>query len=135
MQIINTTPHPITLQSPNGHVYAVQPCGVVLGAEPVEKYVGHHKTTGAKLVRVCFMPNKEMGGKLVRLETEHPDAIIVGSMIAARAFPGRVFALVPVEGFERVPPSQKRMRDDKFTTFAHFISTDCSLFRGAKYEI
>jgi hypothetical protein len=25
--------------------------------------------------------------------------------------------MVPAPGFERVPPAEKRMRDDKFTTF------------------
>ena len=44
--------------------------------------------------------------------------VIVGSIIAAQAYPGEVAAMTPVEGFERVAPDQKRMRCDKFTTFA-----------------
>ena len=43
--------------------------------------------------------------------------IIIGSIIAAQAFPGRVFGMTPVPGFERVPPADKRMRNDKFVTF------------------
>ena len=54
---------------------------------------------------------------LAKLEQENPDAIIIGSIIAAQAFPGRVLAMVPAPGFERVPPAEKRMRDDKFTVF------------------
>lgn len=42
---------------------------------------------------------------------------VVGSIIAAQAYPGRVVAMTPVPGFERVSPAEKRMRCDKFTTF------------------
>jgi len=43
--------------------------------------------------------------------------IIVGSIIAAQAYPGQVVALMPAKGYERRPPSEKRMRADKFTVF------------------
>jgi hypothetical protein len=51
------------------------------------------------------------------VEAAHPGAVVLGSIIAAQAFPGRVLALTPAPGFERVPPSEKKMRADKFTTF------------------
>ena len=63
------------------------------------------------------MSSPEAEEALARLEAENPGAIIVGGIIAAQAFPKRVLAIVPVEGFERVPPAEKRMRDDKFTVF------------------
>ena len=44
--------------------------------------------------------------------------VIIGSIIAAQAYPGEVFGLTPVPGYERVAPDDKRMRCDKFTTFA-----------------
>ena len=34
------------------------------------------------------------------------------------SYPGEVFGLTPVPGYERVAPDDKRMRCDKFTTFA-----------------
>lgn len=43
--------------------------------------------------------------------------IVVGSIIAAQAYPGDVCAMIPAEGFERVPPEQKKMRPDKFTIY------------------
>lgn len=43
--------------------------------------------------------------------------VIVGSIIAAQAYPGDVAGVCPVPGFERVAPSEKRMRCDKFTIF------------------
>lgn len=44
--------------------------------------------------------------------------VIVGSIIAAQAYPGKVFGLTPVPGYERVAPAEKRMSSDKFVTFA-----------------
>ncbi len=118
MKIINVTPHPIRFQSSKEEkeIYEMPPCGVVISATPVEEPAGRHPS-GAELVRTCFIPTPEAEEALTKLEQEWPDAVIVGSIIAAQAFPGRVFALVPVEGFERVPPAEKRMRDDKFTVF------------------
>jgi hypothetical protein len=116
MLIINTTPHPITMQSREGRVYTVEPCGVLVNARPVEEHSGIHPS-GAELVRTRFVADPASEEALSRLEAENPGAIIIGSIIAAQVFPGRVLAMVPAPGFERVPPAEKRMRDDKFTTF------------------
>lgn len=117
-EIINTTPHSITFQSPQGLVYVVDPCGTLINAKADEVEVGQHRTqSGVTLVQTKFTADPVSSDALSKLEIEHPDAIVVGSIIAAQAYPGRVFALVPVEGYERVPPDQKRMRDDRFTVF------------------
>ena len=116
MEIINTTPHIVRFQNKEGRVYEVEPCGVLVNAKPVEEADGVHDS-GAELVKVRFEADLASTIALACLEQKNPGAVIVGSIIAAQAFPGRVFAMVPVEGFERVPPAEKRMRDDKFTTF------------------
>lgn len=114
--IVNATPHPIRFQAASGDVYEVAPSGTVLTVQPVETPAATH-TSGAELVRVSFVACSEAEQALASLEAAHPGAIIAGGIIAAQAFPGRVVALVPVPGFERVPPDQKRMRDDKFTIY------------------
>lgn len=115
-KIINTTPHSITMQDENGNVYEVEPCGVLVNARPVEEPAGTHPS-GAELVRTSFVADAASEEALSKLEQENPGAVIIGSIIAAQAFPERVFGMVPAPGFERVPPAEKRMRDDKFTTF------------------
>ena len=113
--IINTTPHPITFADASGQIYEIPPCGVLINAKPVEESAGTH-SSGAELVRTKFVADPTSEEALARLEAENPGAVIVGSIIAAQAFPGRVLGLVPVPGFERVPPAEKRMRDDRFVT-------------------
>lgn len=115
--IINTTPHALTMTDlASGEVYTVAPCGVLINAKATEVAVGTHPS-GAKLVKVVFTADEANTAALAKLEEEKPDAVIIGSMIAAQAFPGRVVAMIAAPGFERVPPDQKRMRDDKFTVF------------------
>lgn len=114
-EIINVTPHPITFADGDG-VIVIPPCGTVISATPEETEVPS-PFPGVTLVRTAFVPNDEAVAALDSLEAAHPGAIIVGSIIAAQAFPGRVLAMVPAPGFERVPPAEKRMRLDKFTTF------------------
>ncbi len=116
--IINVTPHPLTFQcSESGMCYTLEPSGAVVNATPVEQECSPHEC-GATLVRTAFVASAAEEAKVTWLEQSHPGAILVGSIIAAQAFPGRILAMVPAQGFERVPPAEKRMRDDKFTTFA-----------------
>lgn len=114
--MINVTKHPIRFQSATGEVYEVAPSGVVIDAW-FEEYAVRIHPSGATLVRAEIVPTPAAKGELARLEKNHPGELIVGSLIAAQAFPGRVVALVAVQGFERVSADQKRMRDDKFTIF------------------
>ncbi len=117
IKIINTTPHAVTMVTlETGEVYSVPPCGTLINAKPVE-ITGYGKRCGATLVSVRFVADEANTAMLEKLEQENPNAIIIGSMIAAQAFPGRVLAMIAAPGFERVPPDQKRVRDDRFTIF------------------
>lgn len=114
--MINVTKHPIRFQSAKGEVYEIAPSGVVIDAK-FEEVTYDVRPDGVCLQRIRLEPAPGAKELLAALEAAHPGELIVGSMIAAQAFPGRVVALVAVQGFERVPADQKRMRDDKFTVF------------------
>lgn len=110
--IINTTPHPIIFRTTNGTEFTVQPCGFLLNAKAVETPAGERN--GVQLVKTQFVGTPEGEAWL----SEQPsDVLIIGSIIAAQAFPGKVLALTPAPGFERVPVNEKRMNPDKFTIF------------------
>jgi hypothetical protein len=112
---INTTPHEIMLRTAAGEDHVVPPSGVVINARAVEEPAGGRD--GVEFVRTRFVADEESARVLDKIEAGYPGAFVVGSIIAAQAFPGRVLAMVPVPGFERVPPAEKRMRADKFTVF------------------
>lgn len=110
--ILNTTPHDITIQDMDGSLISVpSDPDLILNAEAVEEEVNNLLVTtkfvgiddGFKLIKIMFDALKQTG-----------TVIIIGSIIAMNAYPGLVKGMIPVPGFERVPPDQKRMRCDKF---------------------
>jgi hypothetical protein len=111
IKILNTTPHPIIFMN-EGKLHEVQPCGFLLNAEPVNEYVRNEG--GAEIFRTVFHPTSE---GVEFLEQIPDDVIVVGSALAAQAYPGKVKMLVPCRGVARVPINQKRMRHDKFSIY------------------
>lgn len=115
--IINTTPHSVTIQDTDGTPITV-PSSIILNAKAEEKQVSD------LFVKTVFVPTEE--GKTIISEIKKTfksqigtgTLVIVGSMIAAQAYPEDIVAMTPVPGYERVKPADKRMRCDKFTTFA-----------------
>ena len=70
----------------------------------------------ATLVHTTFTPTGKGAEVVARAKVAGAD-VIVGSIIAAQAYPGAVVAMTPAPGYERVPPAEKRMNPDKFTVF------------------
>ena len=115
-KFVNTTPHSITLQSSDGTLYNVPPCGEVVNARLEEVDNGIHPS-GVSLVKTVPKGDKE-GLRIIEeiYDSVGKDCIVIGSMLAVQAYPNLIFGMVPVQGFERVPPDQKRMRTDKFSS-------------------
>jgi len=111
---IVSTPHPVTLGDDNSS-FTIPNTGLLINAKPVERVVSSED--GVTFVTTEFQGDEETESLLRELHEKCPGIIILGSIIAAQAYPGLVCGLVPVTGFERVPPDQKRMRYDKFTIF------------------
>ena len=113
VRVINTTPHPVNLKSEKtGEEYLLENSGVLINASTAETVVG--RCGEVEFVKVEFKGNPEGEAALGTI----PDGVIVvGSIIAAQAYPGRVVAMTPAKGFERVPPAEKRMNLFKYTIF------------------
>ena len=114
--VLNTTPHPLTMQDVNGKLITV-PTSVLINARAEEKAVND------LFVETVFVGTPEGKETIMDIEDTYAKTgcsdqlVIVGSIIAAQAYKGKVVGLCPVPGYERVSPSEKRMRCDKFTVF------------------
>jgi hypothetical protein len=113
-RVVNTTPHPITFDW-DGEAIVIPPSEMLINARMAERIVAERD--GVAFVATVFEPDPETEAKLRALKAERPNAIIVGSVIAAQAYPGLVVGMTPMPGFERVPPDQKRMNPRKFSVF------------------
>lgn len=120
LAVFNATPHPITFWDEEwGEIVTAEPDRVI-NATPIEELVDVDVTELQYEIQfVCtrYVGNDE-GRQIAEQALQAGADVVVGSIIAAEAYPGLVVAMVPVPGFERVPPEEKRMRPDKFTTFA-----------------
>ena len=114
VKVFNATPH--TINFGVGDEVKEVPASVAINATPAEEMVSN--ANGVELVKTVFKGTEEGWAIIKAMHDSCPEAIIVGSIIAAQAYPGDIVALTPCPGFERVPPAEKRMNPHKFTTFA-----------------
>ena len=75
------------------------------------------KVAGVEYVKSEFVGSDEGTALIEKIHKAYPSAVIVGSIIAAQAYPGLVVGMTPCKGFERVPANEKRMSTVKFTVF------------------
>jgi len=88
-----------------------------INARPVEEVVSEEG--GVTFVRTRFV-GSEKGEAVARQALQDGADVVVGSIVAAQAYPGLVVGMTPAAGFERVPPAKKRMNPRKFVTFEVF---------------
>ena len=115
--LVNTTPHPIRFRDHDGNIVIVpNNPDYLLNAKAVEEQVGDDLVT----TRFVGTDNGDAiieSIQKIAKEISYADLRIIGSMIAAQAYPRKVVALTPCPGFERVAPSEKLMSTEKFTIF------------------
>ena len=107
VRVVNTTPHPITFLDGENIVTCGSAKELLVNAKPTEVEVA------PMLVKTTFLPTEEGQASIDGIREIYPNAVIVGSIIAANAYKD-VVGVCPCLGFERVPPAEKRMRTDKF---------------------
>jgi hypothetical protein len=117
IRIFNGTPHVIRFWHETWDEPVEVPPDRVISAQIRERQVEApymFEECALEWVQPTYMATEE-GAAIV--DSVPRNIVIVGSIIAAQAYPVRVAAMVPCVGYERVPPQQKRMRPDKFTIF------------------
>lgn len=120
VKVFNSTPHPVTFWRDDWAEVVTVEKDELISATAQEITAGCYQPLAAPdweniwFVRTEFVGN-EAGRDVIRRAKAAGAEVIVGSIIAAQAYPGDVVAMVPAPGYERMPPDQKRMMPDKFT--------------------
>lgn len=115
VMIYNVTPHDLRFEDEEGNIETV-PSDDVIDATPFVSLVKQHKEYS--LNTVVFHAKMEGYRKIDAIKILYPDALIVGSLIAAQAYPGDVAAPVPVQGGRPYRSERGRnLRPDRFTIF------------------
>ena len=126
LTVFNSTPHVIRFWREGWTEPIEVETDEIISAKVVEAFVSDLQLTGVQMddpytervdfVRTVFKPTNEGEEVIFRAKAAGAD-VIVGSIIAAQAYPADVVAMTPAPGYERVPPAVKRMNPDKFTVF------------------
>lgn len=114
VRVINCTPHVVIFIHDGRGIYA-EPSGAKLSTNPVERVVV--KKGGADIVGTVFEPSEDGLGEIAVIEEADPKLLIVGPIISAQAYTGKVYGMTSAPGFERVAVDQKRMNPSKFTVY------------------
>ena len=112
--VVNSTHHPITFMELDG-THVTVPSSCIINATVKETVV--KSVNGIDFVKSTFVGSEEGAEIIEQIHAINPEALIIGSIIAAQAFPGDVVGMTPCKGFERKPPAEKRMSTVKFTVF------------------
>ena len=136
--IFNATPHPITFWDETWLEPVVVEPDTVISAAVSETEVarlasrdgtsqsGAQGLPAVTLVTPRFEGTEE-GRAIIRRAREAGADLIIGSIIAAQAYPGEVVAMIPAPGpapgYERQPSAEERMRPvwgipDRFTIYS-----------------
>lgn len=119
LTVFNGTPHAIRFWDESwDEPIEIEP-DVLINATVEDRLVARDVTD--ELVTIDFVTpsfypeSDEITDSLQELRDN--DIYVIGSILAAQAYPGLVFGMTPCTGYERVPPEQKRMNPNKFTMF------------------
>lgn len=124
--IFNATPHTIRFWDEGWEEPIEIEVDKVISAQIVEREYGSAGASEDYLVlpatdKVTYVVTDFVGdgiGRQIALSAREAGAdVVVGSIIAAQAYPGLVVAMTPAPGYERVPLAEKRMNPDKFVVF------------------
>lgn len=117
VKVVNTTPHAITMTTADQSIVdSVPPCGALINATAVAQPVDSG-ITGVKFQKTSFIADPTTTDTLMAFHAKYPDVVVIGSLIAAQAYPGLVVAMVAHPDFMRVPPADKKMLIDTYTVY------------------
>lgn len=120
--IFNVTPHDLNFVMSDGEVVRVQSDGVVNAAPSTTDIEVTNKYT---LVSVKFYPTQEGSELIENIRRKDADALIVGSVLAAQAYPGLVVTPVPyAKGSSSFDKRLRLVRSDRFTIYPQEIQNN-----------
>lgn len=116
IKVVNTTPHPVTLVTGDlTSTFHVEASGVLINATAKTEIL--EEKAGIKFQQTSFVADEATKQALVSFKESNPEVVIIGSLIAAQAYPGLVCAMVAHPEFLRVPPQEKKMLVDTYTIY------------------
>ncbi len=113
--LINATPHDLVMTNEDGTEFTLPPSGYTLKAETSSVLL--REQNGIQFFATSFSQDANTVRDLITIRNQYPDAIIIGSIVAAQAYPENVVALITTPETCRAEPSKKRYYAYRFTIY------------------
>lgn len=113
--LINATPHDLVMIDQDGTEFTLSPSGYTLKAETAAVLL--REQDGIQFFATSFSKDANTVRDLMEIRAQYPDAVIVGSIVAAQTYPEDVVALITTPETIRAEPSKKRYYAYRFTTY------------------
>jgi len=95
---LNLTNHPLTMRPDKGEDFTIPSSGLHAHAQKNTDRVLEQYATGVEYRELRFFPEEDEQVKILQdIKWEHPEIIMIGSSIAAQAYPRHIVAPIPVE--------------------------------------
>lgn len=118
LRIFNATPHVVRFWREEWDEPVEVASDEIISAKVEERFIRYFLGSHDAVSLVCpVFVGTDAGREIARKALADGAHIVVGSIIAAQAYPGLVVGMTPAPGYERVPPAEKRMDPNKFTIF------------------
>jgi len=111
-KFINLTTHPIVLQVNNHIDITIPTSGISIKIETEYELAEINKTN--KLFKLKYLAQQKWLNMLKWLKMKYPDVVLLGSILAAYAYPKLVYAVMIVKGLEKEKRQKKKGYWDKF---------------------
>ena len=115
VMVFNLTPHDLVFGTKEGQVMTTAPSDGVVNAEIVNEIVEVH--TAYELTTVRYRPMRRVLKFIEETRAQYPNAVLVGSSIAAMTYRGELVAAVPVFKDQAHRKRTRLVRPDLFTTY------------------
>lgn len=117
ISVVNTTPHAVTMVNADLSLQTTVPVsGALINAKAVTSSVDSG-ISGVKYQHTSFVADQNTMDTLKAFKAQYPNVVIIGSLIAAQAYPGLVVAMVAHHDYMRVAPQDKKMLIDTYTVY------------------
>jgi len=114
--IYNVTPHPLYFQDGDSDTVHEAETDVVVNASV--KTRDEVERPGIKMVSVRYEETRSGREIINAIKEKDPEALIVGSVVAAQAYPGDVISPIPSkQGRGSIDRRKRPVRSDRFTIF------------------
>ena len=125
--LINATGHDLVFLDEAGRDLLVPPSGIVIRAKRL--LIPRGTVAGLPTYEQSYVPTQDAIRNIEVIYSNYPNAVLIGSIVSAQVYAGKVFSVIAASGYGSLPPEKRRYR----LVFLDFSYNSAGNSNGALY--